>query len=395
MGGGLLADEGTPTGPGLGLEPEPPGSGPLDNLTGSYVAPEGLAAVVLAFSVFFAVTSLLVVSLRLWIRGRTKILGLDDGLMAIGLLLFLADAGLASYATFQGLGMPFSKMNKGSITEGLKYVVIWQLFYVTSLVFIKNSICITLLRISVKGAHRWAIYVTIGVSTMVFLVALIGLITVCRPIQAQWEAGSGFCGPRSVTMALNYVISAGAIATDWACAVIPVLILWKAQMKSKSKVSIGIVLGLGSLASLSTFARLPYLRYYGDDDDYLEKVGNIVLWSVFEGGIGLIAGSLPMLRQLFKHWLGNTTRATPAGPSHVITVGGTSRKFSVSSIQKPHTQLRSKIQDDRYWDRLDNASVDSHQLHDVHEDSESQHELQELGRRDAAVAIRDLEKILA
>jgi hypothetical protein len=151
---------------------------------------------------------------------------------------------------------------------GEQYVMIWQLFYVLSLAFVKISICLTLLRIAVERRHQWALYTTMGISISVALVGFIGDLSLCQPVSAQWNA-DGTCAPRSVNVSLNYTISAGAIVTDWACAIIPAWILWNAQMKRNVKLSVGIVLGLGSVASLSTFARLPYIRYYDGDEDFL------------------------------------------------------------------------------------------------------------------------------
>lgn len=406
-----------------------------DTSTLAYMLPRGLAIVILVFSIFFAVMSLVVVSLRIWIRARGNILGWDDGLMGGGLLLFLASAGLASYATFEGLGVPVSDIDSEMRVVGQKvgfspkslkswscanmsiqYVMIWQLFYVLSLILIKNSICMTLLRIAVNKFHKWALYITMGLSTAIGLVGFIGMLSVCKPITGQWETGTGECAPRSTTISLHYLISAGAIVTDWSCAIIPALILWNAQMKRNVKMSVGIVLGLGSLASLSTFARLPYLRYYGDQNNFLcklpyrkrqiirtngkviDKVGNIVLWSVFEGGIGLIAGSLPMLRPLFKHWIGSTSRNTTAGPSHRHTIGGSHMKHSLySQSQKPppYSARGVRTREDREWARLDDSSSDSPQLHGVLEHSESQYELADMGRRDADIIIKNLEKQMA
>lgn len=134
----------------------------------------------------------------------------------------------------------------------------------------------------------------------------------------------------------------------------------------------------------------------------LVKVGNIVLWSVFEGGIGLIAGSLPMLRQLLKRWIGSTNRTASAGPSHLVTIGGSHRKHSVfSQSQKPppysaRGSVRApRTREDREWARLDDSGSDMAQLHDVPEHSESQYELTDMGRRDADIIIRDMEKQIA
>lgn len=97
--------------------------GPADTLetnTSDYISPGGLAAVLLGFCVFFAITSLFIVSLRLWVRGRGKMLGLDDWLMLVGLVLFLVDTGLIAYATTQGLGTPNFLVPANMKMSGLK-----------------------------------------------------------------------------------------------------------------------------------------------------------------------------------------------------------------------------------------------------------------------------------
>lgn len=86
----------------------------------AYLMPQGLSAVILAISLFFAITSLGVVSLRIWIRGRANILGWDDYFMAVGLALFLVAAGMASYDTFQGLGTPTKLIDDDMEIVGLK-----------------------------------------------------------------------------------------------------------------------------------------------------------------------------------------------------------------------------------------------------------------------------------
>ncbi|KAH8657792.1 hypothetical protein BX600DRAFT_514342 [Xylariales sp. PMI_506] len=346
--------------------------GPQDDVVIPYIVPKGLAAAVLTFGIFFGVTSLGIVSLRLIIRLRSKTLGADDGLMLLGLVLYLADVGFASYATFEGLGTQDANLTKLMKQVGLKYVVIWQLFYITSLVCIKNSICLTLLRIAVEKVHRWALFITLFVSTAVFLVGFIGIISVCRPIEAQWVLIPGACADREITIIINYVISTGAIFTDWACAIIPAFILRKTQMRRMVKLSIGIVLGLGSLASLSTFVRLPYLKTYGIDTDFLYNVANIVLWSIFEGGLGLIAGSLPMLRQFFKRVLGTTVSggSRSVGPSNAISAGLSNKKPSMLSASQRHRYSThgSIPYGRRDWEQLDDINSDTLKLQGVREE---------------------------
>ncbi|KAH8666810.1 hypothetical protein BX600DRAFT_436191 [Xylariales sp. PMI_506] len=342
--------------------------------------PMGVGIVVLTFCIFFSVLSLIVVSLRVWVRGRSKMLGWDDALMVIGLLLYLATAVLAGYATFHGLGGPPNRVSSSMNTQGVKYTMIWQLVYIPSVVFIKNSICITLLRIAVERAHRWALYVTIGISTAVSITGFVGLISSCRPISAQWIIGAGTCAPRTIVTSMYYVVSAGAVVTDWACAVIPVFILWKSQMRRKVKISVATVLALGSLASLSTFARLPYLQFYADTDNFLYQVGNIVLWSMFEGGIGLIAGSMPMLRLFFHRWIGGSTHTDTHDTPHLPTIGGTERaRYTFSNSGRPHISVRnSKTREDRGWEALYDSSTEQLPSPESAVIRESRYEMQQL-----------------
>lgn len=42
--------------------------------------------------------------------------------------------------------------------------------------------------------------------------------------------------------------------------------------------------------------RTAYTDAYSSEDNYLYNTGKIVLWTVIECGLGIIAGSLPMLK---------------------------------------------------------------------------------------------------
>lgn len=42
------------------------------------------------------------------------------------------------------------------------------------------------------------------------------------------------------------------------------------------------------------------LYYTNSSDKLLDSIGNIILWTVVECSLGILAGSMPMLRKLFK-----------------------------------------------------------------------------------------------
>lgn len=53
-------------------------------------------------------------------------------------------------------------------------------------------------------------------------------------------------------------------------------------------------------ASIASVVRTTYTDAYSSEDNYLYKTGKIVLWTVIECGVGIIAGSLPMVKGLAK-----------------------------------------------------------------------------------------------
>lgn len=121
------------------------------------------------------------------------------------------------------------------------------MFYCSSLVFIKASICVTLLRIAVARTHRIIAWATLTASCISTCIVLIGLLAICQPVTANWDLSSGKCAPPNVLTSLSYLVSASSVVTDLVCAILPGFMLYKAQMKTATKISISIVLGLGVL----------------------------------------------------------------------------------------------------------------------------------------------------
>ncbi|KAF4983784.1 hypothetical protein FZEAL_868 [Fusarium zealandicum] len=317
------------------------------------VNPEGLGLVIFGVTIFFSVPSAIVIALRCWIRAKHGVFGLDDGLMTIGWaeVLFACVVGVVSRGTYAGIGTRDEFLNDNMQRDGRMYIWLFQTCYCCSLLFIKGSICINLLRIAVERTHRIILWVTLTASCISTLIVIIGLMAMCRPIAANWDKDAGQCSPPTVIVSLSYLVSAAAVATDWVCAILPGFMLYKTQMKTATKVSISIILGMGILASIATIVRLPYIQAYSKTDEYLHNVGNIVLWSVFESGTGLIAGSLPSLRRLLKNWV--NFDSTHHAPTHPTPFTGTGRGTMISKAGKGVTTAMGTNRD---WELMDDAS---------------------------------------
>jgi len=75
------------------------------------------------------------------------------------------------------------------------------------------------------------------------------------------------------------------------------VLVWKLRLSLRSKVSIVVLLGLGSIASIATIARFPYINLL-TAKDFLWSNADIAIWSIVELGMCTVATSASTLRPL-------------------------------------------------------------------------------------------------
>ncbi|CVK85468.1 related to integral membrane protein PTH11 [Fusarium proliferatum] len=332
----------------------------LPQMAAPTVDPRGLGLAQLITSITFGILTTVVVFLRTFIRVRNGVFGADDLLMLIGYVLFAILVGVSSKATYYGAGQRDSVLPEGIYPHGRYYIWLFQIFYCASLVFIKASICDALLRIAVVSWHRVVAWLTLVMAAICAMIVFISLFVLCKPLSATWNGG-GKCSPPSALATLACFVSASSILTDIVCAALPAMMLYKAQMKLATKVSISMVLGLGSLASVATIIRMPFvLFYFHPDPNYLYRVCHVSLWCTVEAGIGIVAGSLPALRKLVKRWIKFDSSARQYSPpkpyrgSHGL--GITSHIATASRVKGYNISRDVKNDGKDHWDGLDDGS---------------------------------------
>ncbi|KAF4973793.1 hypothetical protein FSARC_22 [Fusarium sarcochroum] len=264
------------------------------------VNPEGLAASIFVVTIFFTVACFIVVVLRVFIRIKMQCFGYDDWLMITGTLINMTHNAVIIWGTRTGIGTPDSGLNISIMIEGAKAIFIWQILYVSSSLFIKASICIQLRRIAIEKWHIIFLWTLIVSSVLTTIAAIVAVLIRCKPVPASWNPALGTCENQHIIIVFTYVVSGMNILTDFAVAIIPIFILRKLQMRASLKRMTALVLGVGVLASVATIIRLPYSSAYSEPKNVLYGVGRIILWTVVECSLGIIAGSMPMLRKLFK-----------------------------------------------------------------------------------------------
>ncbi|KAH8652247.1 cation-transporting ATPase 4 [Xylariales sp. PMI_506] len=230
------------------------------------VEPAGGGIPLLYVTILLLTLSWTVVAVRVVIRMMKKVFGLDDWLMCIGLLFFIA-----------------------------------EFFYASCTAPIKCSICVTLLRVA--DARRRFVWTLRGLMAGVAIAAIVfiaAIANICHPITNLWgETTTGTCNSK-LNSSVSFFFSAVSIITDWTLAILPAILLWSIQMEKRMKISIAFILGLAAFASCATIVRLRFLTLYNNQAEFMFSTGAIGLWSIIEEGIGLIAGSMPALRPLLS-----------------------------------------------------------------------------------------------
>ncbi|WAO90845.1 Hypothetical protein NCS54_00828800 [Fusarium falciforme] len=287
------------------------------------VEPEGLALGTYATTVILSVLCTIVVLMRTFVRARNRCLGTDDHLMVAGWASYIVHNVIVIVGCHRGIGTVRRKLTDAQVREGMKYVFLWQIFYAATLVCVKSSICVTVLRIATGKVYVWLLRGLIGLSILMSSVGFIVIMAQCQPVEAFWDPSRGKCMNKILPMILTYAASAANVITDFAVATIPMVLVRKLQMRSKLKLYAQLIMGLGVLASIASIIRVPYSNAYLQPANFVYSVANIILWTVVEYGVGIIAGSLPSLRAFFKSLAKDKSTQEYSGSHHtdLLTIG--------------------------------------------------------------------------
>ncbi|RYP59402.1 hypothetical protein DL769_008547 [Monosporascus sp. CRB-8-3] len=285
------------------------------------VQPEGLALALLVTTLTFVVSTTIVMSMRIFIRLKTRNFGTDDWVMSAG---YARQCIVVIYGSYSGIGTRDSGLNRATSIEGYKTLLIWQAFYAGSLALIKSSICISLMRITQQKIYLNILRGLIILSAALCAVGLVVIVNQCHPLDRYWDKRvPGTCWPPISATVLTYAASVSNVITDLTVAAIPFFLLRHVQMRSRLKLYVRLILGLGILAGIASIIRIPFTNAYMKAGDILYHTGNIILWTIVECGLGIIAGSLPMLRAFFKRLTKDesTEEYNHSGGINLVTIG--------------------------------------------------------------------------
>lgn len=178
--------------------------------------------------------------------------------------------------------------------------------YLATAIVLKISLAIFFLRIVHEKWQRCIILVGLVVHVLFNFAFIFVALFQCGDgpdaiLRGQIE---GTCAvPWSVLKPMNYTGSAISVVTDWTYALLPILMVHKANMPQRAKLSVCLILVLGVAGSAMSLVRLAYIPGLDSDGLFIYKATKIALYSTAEMGFGIAAGSLATLRPLFRRCL--------------------------------------------------------------------------------------------
>ncbi|KAI0123026.1 hypothetical protein BJ170DRAFT_122831 [Xylariales sp. AK1849] len=266
-------------------------------------------AALVGTSITFIILTWLCVSLRIYVRAvMLRSIQLDDWLMILSQVVFTIFCAFVLTSHHHGLGRHNASLDQSNEIEAIKYLLLTSDTYLFTMLFIKLSIAILLLRLATQKRYRYTIWGSIVVVAIWSIALFFFNVFQCHPVAAIWDYRILMSDPTAYCVSLDKIINAGyslsvmSILSDWLYALIPIPILWNAKMTQQAKATVVVILGLGVFASVATLIRMRYLVKINYGPDILFNATDATVWSIVEPGIAIIASSLATIRPLLRAW---------------------------------------------------------------------------------------------
>ncbi|KAK7432545.1 hypothetical protein QQZ08_000752 [Neonectria magnoliae] len=270
---------------------------------------ENGATSILAATIFIISLATITVLARLWVRiSIIRNTGWDDWFMVLALTLAWAGQGVVFGQVSHGAGQHVGDVDSEVYQTGMKLNFVSQPIYLIAICVVKLSVGSSLLRIASTKFYRYLILSIMGFMAFYTIGCFFTIVFQCTDIRVQWDRSvQSTCWSKTTLLGLSYTNAALNIITDLLFAiVIPTPMLWNLNVHFRTRVSLIAILGLGVFACAAAFVKLGYVTKYGELGDWLWDSQNITIWTCVELNVGIIAGSLPCLRPIFRRFLGST-----------------------------------------------------------------------------------------
>ncbi|PSK38008.1 hypothetical protein B9Z65_1199 [Elsinoe australis] len=245
----------------------------------------------------------LCVGLRFYVRfGMIKSFGRDDWVLLAAYIVYAAHAlVLVAYgANIKKNGL------ENEVLPSFKILEFQGWMYAIDQVLIKAALAAFFLKVLPKSSwQRMVIIVSFSLFagfTTVF--GFLNLFQCGDPLDL--ENPTPTCLSLTALQRLSYTSAAFNTLMDWLLTLMPITVIYKAQMSKRTKLSVIFLMMLGAFASIISIVRIPYidLGLIGGTNDTWVKVTPFIMLALWENCVGIMAVSLaalrPLVRKVFK-----------------------------------------------------------------------------------------------
>ncbi|KAL0638697.1 hypothetical protein Q9L58_002275 [Maublancomyces gigas] len=330
------------------LDPNPPSRVPL----------------ALAVNIPLIAIAVLVVTLRLIVKGRLKKLAIEDALIVPPTLITIALVFMTGFAQKYGWGVHMASMQPEWWPMHSTYNYATTVLGSTNFPMTKLSMLFFYLRLATLPTPRKVIYATIGYIAISSIICTTITIFQCTPIRGAWNHNVPNLKCLDISH-VNYFQATLNVVTDILLVAIPIPIIMKMQLKLGIKLALigmfvtGILITIVSAYGMYTM----YIAYHSPDATWDGMY--TWMWALAEYNTGIIVACMPSML-LFLRWVrgdmdGNKKPISGSNP----TIGGggvKGRPARKTETLDMHTSISIVHENDEYGMRDEGGIMKSEEL---------------------------------
>ena len=149
-----------------------------------------------------------------------------------------------------GTGLHRADLSPEGAAIALRAWWLCEVLYAPTVLLIRTSVGVFLLRIANNRTHKWIIYVDLAIIWAVSVAFLVVAVLQCRPASFFWNqvlGAKGSCMDHRIVPAATVAHSVISAVSDWVLGLLPIAMLWNVQLNKRTKATISFLLSLGLL----------------------------------------------------------------------------------------------------------------------------------------------------
>ena len=222
--------------------------------------------------------------------------GIDDVLIGVAMLFGIAQTAVIHRSASCGLGQHEDTLSEAMFETYAKHAYYGNILFVATLLFSKLSTIFLLTRLAPRHNTRLICQAVATFFVVWALGSILGLTFQCQ-LPRPWdyrETDTHQCPVRAA--ALNYSIMAFDIATDIACIIIPIYLLWNLQIAVHRRWTLIGAFGCRLVVCICSAIRISTLvTYYNSSDKSWEAV-DPQIWAQVVQCLSIMSACIPSLK---------------------------------------------------------------------------------------------------